>query len=103
MLFEEFFFSIMSWVKEEPYNYGWLESLFIKILKCGAIPRHVAFIMDGNRRYAERHQLEKIQGHSEGFENHPNTLYKKEVVSYVWFPGGLPALTLQLAPDNLHI
>ena len=73
MLFEEFF-SIMSWVKEEPYNYGWLESLFIKILKCGAIPRHVAFIMDGNRRYAERHQLEKIQGHSEGFEKLAQTL-----------------------------
>jgi len=64
----------MSWVKEEQYNYGWLESLFIKILKCGAIPRHVAFIMDGNRRYAERHQLEKIQGHSEGFEKLAQTL-----------------------------
>ena len=74
MLFEEFFFSIISWGKEEPYNYGWLESLFIKILKCGAIPRHVAFIMDGNRRFAREKNLQKIEGHIQGFEKLAQTL-----------------------------
>ena len=64
----------MSWVKEEPYNYGWLETFMVKILKCGAIPRHVAFIMDGNRRYAKIRGIEKIQGHSEGFEKLAQTL-----------------------------
>lgn len=64
----------MSWIKEEPYQYGWFENLCVKILKCGAIPQHVAFIMDGNRRYAKRLGLDKIQGHAQGFEKLAQTL-----------------------------
>lgn len=38
------------------------------ILRQGRIPRHVAFIMDGNRRYATRKGLpSKTQGHIHGF------------------------------------
>jgi len=33
------------------------EKLLAKILKTGQIPNHVAFIMDGNRRYASSNGL----------------------------------------------
>lgn len=39
-----------------------------RILRQGPIPNHVAFIMDGNRRYAElRGLLTKFQGHIHGY------------------------------------
>lgn len=38
-------------------------------MQCGPIPNHVAFIMDGNRRYAMKNNLKnKIDGHLKGFE-----------------------------------
>ncbi|KAG1678940.1 Dehydrodolichyl diphosphate synthase complex subunit DHDDS [Nymphon striatum] len=56
----------MSWIRESKRSF--LESICVNILKAGEIPRHVAFIMDGNRRYAGRKSMEKIQGHIHGFE-----------------------------------
>jgi ditrans,polycis-polyprenyl diphosphate synthase len=39
------------------------------------MPRHVAFIMDGNRRYARRHAMKTVlDGHSLGFETLAKTL-----------------------------
>jgi len=64
----------MSWIKEEPYKYSTFESLCLRLLRCGSVPRHVAFIMDGNRRYAKRLGLEHIEGHSQGFEKLAQTL-----------------------------
>lgn len=32
---------------------GFIESTLCKILKYGRIPKHIGFIMDGNRRYAK--------------------------------------------------
>jgi len=32
------------------------------------IPRHVAIILDGNRRWAHAHKLPKLEGHRRGFE-----------------------------------
>ncbi|MBW2990019.1 di-trans,poly-cis-decaprenylcistransferase [Candidatus Woesearchaeota archaeon] len=32
------------------------------------IPKHIAIILDGNRRYAERKKLSKMRGHERGFE-----------------------------------
>mmetsp|Transcript_19527 Transcript_19527/g.49291 ORF Transcript_19527/g.49291 Transcript_19527/m.49291 type:complete len:329 (-) Transcript_19527:354-1340(-) len=37
-------------------------------LKGGAIPQHVAFIMDGNRRFAVRNCMSRAQGHREGYD-----------------------------------
>jgi ditrans,polycis-polyprenyl diphosphate synthase len=32
------------------------------------VPRHVAFIMDGNRRYAKHQHIHTKEGHSRGYE-----------------------------------
>lgn len=56
----------MSWIRESKRTF--LESLCMKMLQAGELPRHVAFIMDGNRRYAGKKMMEKIQGHIDGFE-----------------------------------
>uniref|UniRef100_A0A1A9VB01 Alkyl transferase n=1 Tax=Glossina austeni TaxID=7395 RepID=A0A1A9VB01_GLOAU len=34
----------------------------------GHLPDHVAFVMDGNRRYAKLEHIRKIDGHSRGFD-----------------------------------
>ncbi|KAF8641724.1 hypothetical protein AX16_009843 [Volvariella volvacea WC 439] len=52
-------------------SFSWLSSKFrdhlLAVLASGPIPQHVAFVMDGNRRYARmRNQLVQ-EGHSAGF------------------------------------
>ncbi|KAI0136949.1 Decaprenyl diphosphate synthase-like protein [Xylariales sp. AK1849] len=42
--------------------------LLIGTLRQGPIPQHVAFEMDGNRRFAKNHHIEAIEGHNLGFE-----------------------------------
>lgn len=64
----------MSWVPEKMEEYGWLDSVLMRILKCGSIPHHVAFIMDGNRRFANQNKIQKIRGHSQGFDKLAETL-----------------------------
>lgn len=57
----------MTWVSESKLS--WLQQLAINVLKCGPIPYHVAFIMDGNRRYAVKTNLIcKNEGHVKGFD-----------------------------------
>ncbi|RHZ86132.1 hypothetical protein Glove_54g35 [Diversispora epigaea] len=43
-------------------------TLFIKILRQGPIPKHIGFIMDGNRRYAKKNNKKIIEGHQMGFD-----------------------------------
>ncbi len=43
-----------------------LEKLAIKVLKEGHIPEHVAFIMDGNRRFGKTEKKGALSGHEEG-------------------------------------
>lgn len=45
-----------------------LRDLLIGALKQGRVPQHVAFEMDGNRRYARSHRMETVEGHHRGFE-----------------------------------
>ncbi|OJD26719.1 di-trans,poly-cis-decaprenylcistransferase [Blastomyces percursus] len=45
-----------------------LRELLIGALREGPIPQHVAFVMDGNRRFARNHRIEKVEGHNLGFE-----------------------------------
>ncbi|KAJ5297572.1 hypothetical protein PENANT_c005G04636 [Penicillium antarcticum] len=45
-----------------------LKDLLIGALQQGPIPQHVAFVMDGNRRFARSHGIETVEGHNLGFE-----------------------------------
>ena len=46
-----------------------LRQLLINALKQGPIPQHIAFVMDGNRRFARKNRIEAIEGHNLGFES----------------------------------
>lgn len=61
-----------SWVRTDKRTA--LQKLACSILKRGPIPKHVAFIMDGNRRYANRRNLDRAQGHLLGFDKLTETL-----------------------------
>ena len=39
------------------------------MLRAGVIPRHIGFIMDGNRRYAKEQGLKKEEGHRQGLKS----------------------------------
>ncbi len=41
----------------------------LAVLNKGSLPRHVAIIMDGNRRWARGHAMRTILGHREGADN----------------------------------
>ena len=45
-----------------------VRELLIGSLRQGPIPQHVAFEMDGNRRYARSRRIETVEGHHHGFE-----------------------------------
>lgn len=45
-----------------------LISLVIKIISIGPIPNHIAFIMDGNRRFAKNRGHQIKAGHLAGFQ-----------------------------------
>jgi len=64
----------MSWLPEKRVPYTWWQSLCLRIIRCGELPKHVAFIMDGNRRFAREKNLQKIEGHIHGFEKLAETL-----------------------------
>ncbi|KAJ7253409.1 Di-trans-poly-cis-decaprenylcistransferase [Mycena haematopus] len=55
----------LRWVRAQVVQK--VERLLLRIIAAGPIPKHVAFVMDGNRRYARSHHQHINQGHSEGF------------------------------------
>jgi len=70
--------SLRGWIKKFPlrhYVAGLTLELVTSILRTGPVPQHVAFIMDGNRRFAKQHNLELGEGHVAGFESLSN-VYK---------------------------
>jgi len=78
----------MTWFVEDQRS--WTQKLFGNMLKNGPLPRHVALIMDGNRRYAKNKNIEKIKGHISGFDklveslNWCFTMNIKEVTVYAF-------------------
>lgn len=56
----------MSWLRDQTLS--WAQRLSLMVLRQGPIPRHIAFIMDGNRRFAVKSKIGKSQGHSKGFD-----------------------------------
>ncbi|TKY58361.1 Rubber cis-polyprenyltransferase HRT2 [Spatholobus suberectus] len=45
----------------------YLRRCMFAILSVGPVPNHIAFIMDGNRRYAKKRNMEEGDGHRAGF------------------------------------
>lgn len=64
--------NVATWVRES--NLLWYHRWVIRVLKAGPIPQHVAFIMDGNRRFAQKENIAKAEGHSKGFDKLSETL-----------------------------
>lgn len=62
---------LRKWIFESPpieFAMSHLKELVINALKQGPIPQHIAFVMDGNRRFARSHGIETVEGHNLGFE-----------------------------------
>lgn len=60
-----------SWLLSSPpaeWTLNQLREILIGALRQGEIPKHVAFVMDGNRRYAKNNRMETVEGHNLGFE-----------------------------------
>lgn len=62
---------LRTWLVQSPPG-EWLlvriRNLLVGALGQGPVPQHIAFIMDGNRRYARKHNLETSAGHHLGYE-----------------------------------
>jgi ditrans,polycis-polyprenyl diphosphate synthase len=77
-----------------------LKKILIGALRQGPIPQHVAFVMDGNRRFARTHQIETLEGHNLGFEalarvgDARKELKARKVVKKMWPADSLPAVCL---------
>ncbi|KAG6646250.1 dehydrodolichyl diphosphate synthase CPT3-like [Carya illinoinensis] len=46
---------------------SFLRKCLFSILSVGPLPNHIAFIMDGNRRYAKKHNMAEGAGHKAGY------------------------------------
>ncbi|KAK6288300.1 hypothetical protein POUND7_014479 [Theobroma cacao] len=47
---------------------SFLRRCLFRVLSVGPLPAHLAFIMDGNRRYAKKNNLEEGDGHKAGYQ-----------------------------------
>ncbi|KAF2841783.1 Undecaprenyl diphosphate synthase [Patellaria atrata CBS 101060] len=60
-----------KWILQSPpvdWAIQQLRETLVGALRQGPIPQHVAFVMDGNRRFARSHHIETVEGHNLGFE-----------------------------------
>ncbi|XP_018310676.1 dehydrodolichyl diphosphate synthase complex subunit DHDDS [Mycetomoellerius zeteki] len=78
---------MMSWLKERILN--WFQFLALRIIKAGEVPKHVAFIMDGNRRYIKKQggkERRHVKGCDKLFEmtNHCKNLGITEITFYTF-------------------
>jgi hypothetical protein len=53
--------------KKDDIERKWHERMVMNLLETRPIPNHVAFIMDGNRRFAREKKMDNVlEGHKEG-------------------------------------
>jgi ditrans,polycis-polyprenyl diphosphate synthase len=63
--------------KDAKSKLNWAHRQLISVCKQGGVPQHVAFVMDGNRRFARAKKLASVvTGHEKGFES---LLYALEI------------------------
>ena len=70
---------ISKWLLQSPpaeWGLRQLRETLVGALRQGPVPHHIAFIMDGNRRFARIHGIEVVEGHNQGFE----------ALAKVWYP-----------------
>ncbi|KAF7305189.1 Alkyl transferase [Mycena kentingensis (nom. inval.)] len=58
-------FRVVHWLRAKVVQRA--QRLLLNVLAAGPIPKHVAFVMDGNRRYARMNHKAIAQGHTDGF------------------------------------
>ena len=57
----------MAWIRDS--NLTWFQRIATNVIKSDRVPRHIAFIMDGNRRFAKTNDLPDVsEGHLRGFD-----------------------------------
>lgn len=61
-----------------------LTRLLLYILSAGPIPKHVAFVMDGNRRFARLRGRPVMDGHLKGFDSLKNVRVVQPKVYVYW-------------------
>ena len=62
---------LRKWTAHSPpieWGTNQLRELLIGSVRQGPVPKHIAFVMDGNRRFARRNEIETVEGHNLGFE-----------------------------------
>lgn len=74
----------------------WYERALLNIAGSAGVPRHIAFIMDGNRRWAVRQGKAKLEGHSFGLDK------LIEVLDWCLLLGVAEVTVFALSMDNLQ-
>jgi len=59
---------VMSMIEKYDERPSLLMDMCYRVMRTGKVPQHVAFIMDGNRRYAKKENISRKEGHSKGFD-----------------------------------
>lgn len=59
-------FGEISYFTNYLFNFKILKKPFITLFKPGHLPRHIGFIMDGNRRFAKENGILTSEGHRAG-------------------------------------
>lgn len=62
----------MSWIVDSSLSY--FQRFCVNIVKSGRVPKHIAIIMDGNRRFAKKTNVKRVEGHERGFDKLAETL-----------------------------
>ncbi|XP_026805139.1 dehydrodolichyl diphosphate synthase complex subunit DHDDS-like [Rhopalosiphum maidis] len=55
-----------SWIHDESMT--WTHRFCAQVLSYGEIPKHIAFILDGNRRYSKKNCISMQQSYAKGFD-----------------------------------
>lgn len=96
----------MSWLGTFPLVQlvgAWLVAFVARVLASGPVPRHVGFIMDGNRTFAKRRHWETKEGHAAGFDAMASVLetcYSAGVTTATVFAFSLE--NFKRPPQELH-